>query len=860
MPPVQARRRRGQLPEQVTDFVGRKDELARLTELLHRAAEPRAAEPCAAESCAAESGDGRVPDGRDHPRLVTVTGPGGVGKTRLAVHALTRAARWYPSGVHFADLSALRAPELLPALAAGLGLSGPGPGDSGPGAPLAALLEHLRDVRLLLVLDTCEHLIEEAAHVAASLLRDAAGVTVLATSRAPLDVPGEHILPLRPLPVPGKGAREFGGTAVELFAARAADVIPGFVLTKELLPEVIALCQRLDGIPLAIELAALRLRALPLTAMGRLAGQQDGSTRMLTGVRRTAVRRHQSLPKSIEWSRDLCGQAERMAWARLSVFADGFDLAAAEAVCADEGLPPAQVTRAIIGLTDKSVLLRDPPPDPAGLAGPAGVTSSRYRLPGALREAGADLLADTADSGAAVRARYLAYWTRAAEQFASHILDDQLSQYRALRREHANLRAALGYALTLPAADSRAVRLGSALSMYWVISGDLSEAREWLDKIADRHRDPGPERARALSARAFLAAMAGDLPVARADADASLAVAARAGDPDALALGYVALHRVQCAAGDIAAAAATEALAIPALEHAGDMLGLAQVDIQSGLARVVTDPRACTEICSRAQRRLPSGELWATSTLLGLVALAHLRAGEHEAAIEPARRALAMRHQLGDAAGTGDGLRILALLAGAMRRYERAAVLLGAADGLGQHALRRYAGSPWMEELHRETDRAALNALGEARYTWLRDAGAGQPLDQVIVLALGTVSEPGAEATPGLPAAASLPPAPGTGAAPSAAKPRTMPKVPAPASPPLTGPLTSREVEIATLVADGLSNKEIAQRMVISKRTVDAHVDHIFAKLGLSSRVQLTVWLRDRIPRQAEPAQRQRAR
>jgi predicted ATPase/DNA-binding CsgD family transcriptional regulator len=840
MPLVQARRRRGQLPEQLTDFVGRKDELALLTELLHGTAGP---------------GDGKSPDGRDNPRLVTVTGPGGVGKTRLAVHAVARAARWYPSGVHFADLSALSAPQLLPALAGGLGLSVAGPGD-GSGACLPALLEHLRDRRLLLVLDTCEHLIEEAAHVTASLLRGAGEVTVLATSRQPLDLPGEHILPLRPLPVPGQDAREFGGTAVELFAARAANVIPGFTLTRDLLPEAIALCQRLDGIPLAIELAALRLRAFPLTAMGRLASQRDGSTRMLTGVRRTAVLRHQSLPKSIEWSRELCGQAERTAWARVSVFADGFGLAAAEAVCADEGLPPAQVTRAIIGLTDKSVLLRDPPQAPAGPAGllgpggpagPAGVTSSRYRLPGALREAGADLLAATADSGAAVRARYLAHWARAAEQFASHILDDQLSQYQALRREHANLRGALEYALTLPAADSRAVTLGSALCMYWVISGDLREGRDWLDRIAGRHPDPGPERARVLAARAFLAAMADDLPVARADADASIALAARAGDRAALAQGYVALHRVQCSAGDIAAATATQALAIPALEQAGDMLGLAHLDIQSGLARVMTDPRGCTEICSRAAGRLPPGELWATSTLLGLVAVARLRAGEHAAASEPAREALAMRHRLGDAAGTGDGLRVLGLLAGAERRHERAAVLLGAADSLGEHARHRRPGSPWLAELHREAAQAALDALGNARYTWLRDAGAGQPPDQVIALALGTLSEPGPS------------PPPGTGTAPSAARPPAAPQVPAPAGSPLTGPLTSREVEIATLVADGLSNKEIAQRAAISKRTVDAHVDHIFAKLGLSSRVQLTVWLRDRIPRHAEPA-RGRAR
>ncbi len=801
---VQAKRCRGVLPAEVTGFVGRESELAQLAELLHASSSPATAKDRA---------------GHDRPRLVTVTGLGGVGKTRLALRAAARAGRWYSDGTYFADLATVTtAPSLAAAVAEALNHDA---GGTDAGGDLATVLARLRERRVLLVLDTCEHLIDACAQLTATLLRGTAGVTVLATSRQPLDVPGEHILLLPPLPVPDHGARETAGSAVELFSQRAASVVADFTMTEELLPDVIALCQRLDGIPLAIELAALRLRALPLSEMSRMARAHDGQSRVLTGARRTVVARHQSVPRSIEWSLDLCSRAERAAWARLSVFAGGFDLAAAEAVCADEGLPADQVTQAVIGLIDKSVLLREAPAQP-----------SRYRLPGALRQAGAELLAGTPDGGAAVRARHLGHWTRAAEQFASHLMDDQLRQYQAMRREHANLHAALEHSLTLPAADQSAARLGCALFMYWVIRGELREGRAWLNRIVDRYPGSAPQRARPLAARAFLTAMAGDLPAARADAEASLALAAQAGDLAARARGYVALHRVQCWTGDLAASTVTASLAIPVIEQAGDLLGLAQVDIQSSLAYLATDPQACIDIATRGLRRLPADELWATSYLLGQLVMARFRVGDYAAATESATKALTMKIQLGDTVGIAHGLRVLGFLAGVQGRYERAAVLLGAAPTLWEHVGYHYTGVPLLEELHRRTAQAAIDSLGEARYARLREAGAGQPLDEVIALALGSASQPGPELVPGT---ATAPPS----GAPSASS----------AALPATGPLTGREVQIAQLVANGLTNKEIARRMAVSKRTVDAHVDHIFAKLGISSRVQLTLWLRDRIPR-----------
>jgi len=825
---------------EVTSFVGREAELAQLARLL------------------------------DTARLVTVTGPGGVGKTRLALRAAARSR--YRDGVTLVDLSPERGPGLPAALAAALGgpaqadppdterrLSQPAPSGHCPDP----VLRHLHDRRMLLILDTCEHVIESCAALALAVLARAAGVTILATSRQPLDVPGEHVMALHPLPVPEAGASgQDHGSALELFAQRAVSVVPDFTLTSHNRALVISLCQRLDGLPLALELAALRLRALPLRHLDELAGRPGAGYLSLTGSRRTMAPRQQSLARSIGWSHDLCTPAERTAWARLSAFGGSFTLAAAEAVCADADpagpvLPAGQVARAVIGLVDKSVLVRAP----AGASTGAGSTgggstgaamadgepASRYRLPWAVRQAGAGHLAATADAGTAVHARYVAHWTGVAERFADRIIDDQLSQYRAVHRERDNLRAAQEHALLLPDADRVAAPLAVALTMSWVISGNLREGRQRLDEVAGRGRRPSAAGARALAARAFLAAMAGDVPAALADAEASIAMAADTGDPVARGRGCVALHQAAAWSGDLARAARAAALGVPALEEAGDVLGLVQLDIQAGLACLPGDPQACAAACARGLLRLPPGELWATSRLLGLSALQLLQAGDHQAAGDPARRALAMSHQLGDAIGMAEGLSTLGFLAAAQGYFGRAAWLAGAAAPLRERVGLRDAGHPMLEDLRRLAVRTAIAALGGDKYARLRDAGAAQSLDEAIALAAGSRAEPELE----LPAVA------------GAARPLAGPDKPAAGLGRLArgsaGPLTGREIQIAALVASGMSNRQVAEQMTISKRTVDAHVDHIFSKLGISSRVQLTIWLRDRIPN-AQTSQEQAER
>ena len=264
------------------------------------------------------------------------------------------------------------------------------------GSQLDRLLGFIRERELLLILDTCEHVIDACAALADSILREAPGVTILATSRQPLDAAGEAVLQLSPLPVPDPGADSAGkADAVELFAQRAAAAVPGFTVTPENLADVITVCRRLDGIPLAIELATVRLRALSLHQM---AERIDDRLRLLTGGRRSGTPRHQTLRAAIEWSYSLCTPAEQLLWARLSVFAGGFDITAAEAVCAGGELAADEIVPTLISLVDKNVLTRDGAPDPS-LAESGQPAEPVFRMLDTIREFGAERLHLAATQG-----------------------------------------------------------------------------------------------------------------------------------------------------------------------------------------------------------------------------------------------------------------------------------------------------------------------------------------------------------------------------------------------------------------------------------------------------------------------------
>jgi predicted ATPase/DNA-binding CsgD family transcriptional regulator len=813
-----AEQRRAQLPAEVSGFVGRRGELTRLGRLL------------------------------DGARLVTVAGPGGVGKSRLALRA---AAARGAGGCCLVELSSLTDPELLPdTVALRLGLH------ADPVDQLAAVLSALRDRELLLILDTCEHLTGACARFATAVLRETRSVKILATSRQPLHVPGEEVLRLGPLPVPaldqetagtalagtalagfspagpmpaGPGAGDTGagdtgagdtgaGDAVELFTQRAAAAVSGFTVTPADRPHVIRLCRRLDGIPLAIELAAVRVRVLPVA---ELAARVEAGLAAGTGTRRGLVSRHQTLHAAIDWSYGLCTEAERAAWRRLSVFAGTFGPTAARELVAGDDVPADQAEAVIGGLVDKSVVL------------PVG--GGRHRLLDSVREYGAERLAESGED-AERRERQLAWYLRLSSDFSHHLVSDgQRERLSRLRAEHPNIRGALEFGLNRPRAATAAqaeaaARLAAALYPYWFMSGSIREGIYWQDKTLAWFTEQSPPRASALANRALLAAMAG-LAGADEQAGEALAMAARLGDERTHARAYLALNFALNSAGRYDEALEAARQARWRLEALGAGHALLTLDMHFALSYILAgDFDAALDHSQHLLSRLSPGEQWLRGNAYALSALAYYPQPARQAeCADAAYAALRASAEIGSLVGAAYSLEVLGWLAAGAGRAERAAWLLGAAQARWERAGGRLSGSLVLEGYHQRAQAGAASTLGTARYDALHAAGAARPLAEVAELALAD-----ADALPAPP-----------------------PDPARPADPARDGRagdgLTVREREIAGLVGRGLSNREIAERLVISRRTVDAHVNHIFGKLGLSSRVQLAIWLGDRGLAQALP-------
>jgi predicted ATPase/DNA-binding NarL/FixJ family response regulator len=812
-------RRPGLLPAEANSFVGRAGELLWLTTQLRSA------------------------------RLVTVVGPGGVGKTRLCLRAAALSASRYPDGVWIVELSALSDPaELCNWVAAALGLP-----EREAFAQRAAVLEHLRDRRLLLILDTCEHLVDACASLAEGVLRAAPEVTVLATSRQPFDAPGEQAFPVPPMPV--------DSDAVELFAQRAASVLPDFTVTAANRADVVRLCRRLDGLPLAIELAAVRLRALPLA---QLLNHLESGFSVLGVTRRGGAPRHQTLRTAIEWSHALCTPAEQALWARLSVFAGPFDVAAAEEVCADGILPSGEVVHALIGLVDKSVVLRSDGAEGDGgdLGGAPTARDKRYRLLGTVREFGAAQLA-----GRGERARFFDRLTEhclaMAAGFDSRVLDDQPDQLRRLRAEHANLQAALEHSLDDresrrpgrgPASAEqverwrRGGRLAVTLHAYWQLRGLLGEGRLYLDKALRVLPDASSERALALGVRGRLGTFQGDLAGALADIRESIKLADELGDELAAARGYLYLDLALTCAGEYEQATAAGLAARARATACDDRSTLACLEPQlAALHLLAGNADAALERCLRGQARLTDfsprgGERWISSQLQLITGIVlGQRPGLDADGASALRQALLAKHDLGDEVGTAYCLEALGWHAARGSRFDQAACLLGAADSLWRRTGSRLSGIAVLEQVHQRAAEQAREALGDPGYSTAHAQGGALELDTVVAYALDehAVDARGLASLP----SGRVPPAPATGGQ-AHRNGRHGDPGPAAATGVTAAALTPREREIAILVASGLSNREIAARLFISKRTVDAHVEHIFAKLEISSRVKLTLWLR----------------
>ncbi|WP_419998268.1 ATP-binding protein [Streptomyces boninensis] len=750
---------------------------------------------------------------------MTLTGPGGVGKTRIALRAAAQVKGEYQDGVRLVQLSGLQDAELLPhTVAAAAGLPG-----ADPRPALDGLVTALAEREQLLLFDTCEHLLDAVALLADVLLPAAPRLHILATSRQPLDVPGEHLFPVQPFSVPeaaGERARSGGACdALALFAQRAAAAAPGFEITDGNRGQATALVRRLDGIPLSIELAAVRLRALSLEQLTQhLAATYD----VLESGRFAPEPRHRTLRTLIGWSHELCSPQERLLWARLSVFAGGFDLAAAEAVCADGELPAAQVLPLLIGLIDKSVVLRA---DAA--AGPDG--EARYRLLDTIREYGASWLESLGET-TACRARHVAHYHARLRDFAARFFtSEQLARYRALAPDGDNLRAALAYALDDPEPAVAPTALTAVMWPYWAASGGIGEAEYWMAKALAADGGSAADRAVTLIWRADFGRFAGREADSLGWSLEARRLAGELGDRRLLAHGLRVSAAVRTWLDDQEGALADLSEAEPLLGADADRGDLVQHHyIKSSVHTLsLTSSRPDLGVAEAdaalALSAAETEECWAQGYASALRALALILLRRFGEAVTEARRCAALKGGIGDLHGIAAALEMLSWSEAGTGRHQRSARLLGAAAGEWRRGgLEPLSGQSAALALQDLTRQQLKEALGEKTYDRLFAEGMELSEQQALAFA-----------------------AAGTDAPPPLARRRTA-GAPAGSSPATGTPidaLTRRELEVAELVAQGLSNREIAQRLVISKRTADAHVEHILSKLGFSSRLEIAALL-----------------
>jgi predicted ATPase/DNA-binding CsgD family transcriptional regulator len=760
---------RGALRAELTSFVGRRRELSETRRLLASS------------------------------RMLTLTGVGGVGKTRLALRMAAEVRRTFPDGVWFVELAPLRDPQLLPhTVANALELRMV---SADPAADLAAYLEGRQ---LLVVLDNCEHLTDACAIFVSKLLAAAPGLRVLATSRHVLGIEGEQILTVPPLSIPDAEIRAGDAThyeAVQLFLDRASAVAPGFEITDANRDAVIELCRRVDGLPLAIELAAVWLRILsPAQILERLENQFD----ILAGERPTAPARQQALDAAVGWSHELCSPAEQQMWARLSVFRGGFDLEAAEDVAAGDGIARDDVLNLVASLVNKSIIVRQQATEH---------TTAWYEMLELIRQYGAARLAD-AEQQQAWQTRHRDHYRDVAGRFAAEGFGpDQADWFIRLRRESGNLRAALEFCLETPGEAAAAFDIAAPLWNFW-FAGLLREGYRYLIRALDLATEPTAGRAHGLWAAAYLAMFAGDFE-RNATMLAECAEIAQGLDDELLSArikecrGHATLYQ-----GDLPGAIQLLQEAGDDFRRIGNPLGEFDTLILLTAGTFFSDDARVQEFSRRALA-LADGHGALSSKAYGLwaVGIAQWRAREYDEGTRSLRECVRLFQPMHDLTGISFGVQALSWCAAFAAPDERSARLLG-----GSQAVWRTSGAKVDEtNAYSVFDKLAEDSLrqtlGDEQFEGAFAEGASYTFDQAVALALGEDEVPAAAAAP------------------------------APRAKGSPGGLTRREWEIAGLLAEGLTNKEIAARLVISQRTAETHVDNILSKLGMNSRTQVASWV-----------------
>ncbi|MFG2004461.1 ATP-binding protein [Spirillospora sp. NPDC048911] len=663
-------------------------------------------------------------------RMVTVTGVGGVGKTRLALEAAREIQDDFPDGVWVVDLSALRDAALVGhAIARTLRVV-----DQTARPQLDVLADHLAGRRLLLVLDTCEHLRETAAGVAEVLLAAAPGLCVLATSRQALGLGREQVLPVAPLATADPGTAPFDTAArppaFDLFEQRAATVLGGFELDARNWHTVARLCRRLEGLPLALELAAGQLRHLPLDD---LLERLDDRFQVLVdedmATTPADTSRHDALRTTVGWSHELCTRQERLLWARLSVFAGDFTPETAAHVCSDSVLLVGDVTTTLARLADKSILTRTE--DESG---------TRYRLLDTLREYGAEWLRELGEKDD-LRRRHRDWCLELVERRAREWFGPgQAEIFQHLRSVHADLSAALEYCLTTPGQAQTGLRMAGAMFFYWVGCGFLDEGRTWLDRALALDPEPTPARAAALWINGYIAIKQGDTDRASALLEASQAQAQRTGDRVALAN---AIHRLGCVAlvtDDHARAAVLFKDALARYESLGELnttVIMARVEFAMTNAFQGDLPFA-VELCESVRAICEEhGEGWVKAYALYVLAFARWTEGRTEEATALARESLTLSRTFHDLVCAVLAIELLALFQTAGGSAEDASALQGAAKRIWRTVGLPLFGSAYFNAPHIQGEALARRSLGDAAYDQFFEDGTHLDLDQAVAFAMG---------------------------------------------------------------------------------------------------------------------------
>jgi predicted ATPase/DNA-binding CsgD family transcriptional regulator len=755
------------LPLQLTSFIGRERELAEVARLLLTT------------------------------RLLTLIGAGGSGKTRLAMEVARQMLKGFPGGVWLVEFAPLSDPELVPQATASSLVVRETPGHT----LTSTLVDYLKPRHVLLVFDNCEHLIEPCAQLAETLLRACPNLRILATSREPLRIAGELLWLVPPLslpdpqrPRPAENLMRY--EAVQLFAERATAVLPTFGVSEAHAAVLVQLCRRLDGLPLAIELAAARVRVLSLE---QIANRLDDSLRLLVGGSRTAPTRHQTLKATLDWSHDLLPEQVQIMFRRLAVFAGGWSLEAVDAVCAGEGIEQDDVLNLLSELVDRSLVVVDKQPgrDP------------HYRLLEPIRQYSTERLRSSGEE-ATLRERHRNWYLVLAETAASKLYGpEQMAWVSRLEAVHDNLRAALAWSQGEPSGVQPGLQLAAALGQFWQLRGYLSEGRRWLEIMLSRgHEAPVPLQARALSAASFQTWHLGDFAQATVYCQQALALYRKLADAAGIGWQLMFLAHMLLHERDYSYVVRLAEQSLILLREAEDRWGMCGAifclaDAVYAQGNVVQATIYLEESVAIARGL---GNLWALGRRL--VRQGQLAQAQHdlERAMALIQEGLTICRDVGDNWGITMALVGLAGVASKRGEPARAARLLGAVE-----TRRNTIGAVlWhVDRLEYERNLATLAALTEEQLEAAWAQGQAMSLEDAILYAQEMVEPlhvlPAPQVSPSM-SAALLEPA----------------------------GLTPREIEVLRLIAAGRSNQEIANGLTLSVRTVERHISNIYEKIDVS--------------------------